>query len=89
MDNRSPEKGRFILTGRSTPGDDARRHSGAGRFVRLRMRPLSVFELERSAGAVSFASLMSGQEVAGVGAALPVPELARVIAVGGGRVRWN
>ncbi|MDO4792076.1 MAG: DUF4143 domain-containing protein [Buchananella hordeovulneris] len=83
VDKRSPEKGQFILTGSSTPDDDARRHSGAGRFVRLRMRPLSVFELERSSGAVSFASLMSGQEVAGVGAVLPVPELARVIAVGG------
>lgn len=83
VDKRSPEKGQFILTGSSTPDDDARRHSGPGRFVRLRMCPLSVFELERSSGAVSFASLMSGQEVGGVGAPLAVPELARVIAVGG------
>ncbi|WP_371163757.1 AAA family ATPase [Buchananella felis] len=50
VDNRSPGKGQFILTGSSTPDDDPRRHSGPGRFVRLRMRPLSVFELERSSG---------------------------------------
>lgn len=44
VDDRSPEKGLFILTGSSTPDDDARRHSGAGRFARLHMRPMALCE---------------------------------------------
>jgi predicted AAA+ superfamily ATPase len=35
------QKGQFILTGSATPGDTVRRHSGAGRFSVLRMRPMS------------------------------------------------
>ena len=83
VDQRSPAKGQFILTGSSTPDDDARRHSGVGRFVRLQMRPLSIYELGMSSGQVSFTALMAGEEVAGKGAELPVPGLARVLAVGG------
>ncbi len=41
-DDYSP--GRFILTGSATPRPEARLHSGAGRIVRLRMRPLSLQE---------------------------------------------
>lgn len=36
--------GQFILTGSAVPADDATRHTGAGRFARLRMRPLSLYE---------------------------------------------
>lgn len=36
--------GRFILTGSSRPSHDARRHSGAGRFATIRMRPLTLHE---------------------------------------------
>src|SRR5882724_10558719 len=32
--------GQFLLTGSAQPADDARRHSGAGRFAKVRMRPL-------------------------------------------------
>ena len=36
--------GQFILTGSADPPDDITRHSGAGRVLRVRMRPMSLFE---------------------------------------------
>ncbi|MCA1783955.1 MAG: AAA family ATPase [Intrasporangiaceae bacterium] len=36
--------GQFILTGSSRPAQDARRHSGAGRFATIRMRPMTLHE---------------------------------------------
>ena len=44
-----PGRGHFILTGSAVPPDDITRHSGAGRMSRLRLRPMSLFEL-RGAG---------------------------------------
>ncbi len=55
------QPGQFILTGSATPDDDARRHSGAGRFSVLRMRPMSLAESGHSNGNVSLAALMAGQ----------------------------
>ena len=36
--------GQLILTGSANPPDDITRHSGAGRMLRVRMRPMSLFE---------------------------------------------
>ncbi|MDR2162508.1 MAG: DUF4143 domain-containing protein [Clostridiales Family XIII bacterium] len=36
--------GQFILTGSATPTDDITRHSGGGRFGRIRLRTMSLFE---------------------------------------------
>lgn len=60
-DRRRP--GQFILTGSAVPADDTTRHTGAGRFGRLRMRPMSLFETGHSTGAASLKSLMRGEEV--------------------------
>ena len=79
VDERSPHKGQFILTGSSTPDDDARRHSGAGRFARLQMRPMSMLELGLSSAQVSFSALMAGEKCDGQGDSLPVADLARII----------
>lgn len=57
-DRRAP--GQFILTGSAMPGDDATRHSGAGRMIRLRMRPMSLFETGHSAGTLSLRQLLEG-----------------------------
>ncbi|RRD59764.1 ATP-binding protein [Leucobacter sp. OH1287] len=83
VDERSPHKGQFILTGSSTPDDDARRHSGAGRFARLQMRPMSILELGFSSAQVSFSALMAGEKCDGQGDPLPVADLARIIVRGG------
>ena len=54
--------GQFILTGSATPANDVTRHSGAGRISRLRMRPMSLFEIGQSTGDISLAALFNGDE---------------------------
>jgi predicted AAA+ superfamily ATPase len=54
------KSGQFILTGSATPHDDITRHSGAGRFARLRMRPMALFESKKSSGQVSLSKLFDG-----------------------------
>lgn len=50
--------GRFLLAGSASPS--AAIHSGAGRIVRLRMRPMSLAERTMASSAVSLASLFEG-----------------------------
>ncbi len=57
--------GQFILTGSAVLPPDASRHSGAGRFSRLRMRPMSLSESGDSSKQVSFAAVMDGQPATG------------------------
>ncbi|MCL1801366.1 MAG: AAA family ATPase [Promicromonosporaceae bacterium] len=54
-------KGRFLLTGSANPGD-TRIHSGAGRFLRLRMRPLAFSERALMEPTVSLAELWNGSD---------------------------
>lgn len=55
------EPGRFILTGSAVPADDVIRHTGAGRFLRLRERTMSWWEkLDALPGTVSLAGLFAG-----------------------------
>ena len=77
------EPGRFILTGSSAPADDVRRHSGAGRFTRLRMRPMSLYESGHSTGAVSLAALLRGEPARSPDAELSVLRLADLAVAGG------
>ena len=42
------QKGQFILTGSTAPVSDAKRHTGAGRFARLRMRTMTLSETGHS-----------------------------------------
>lgn len=53
-------KGKFILTGSSTPNQKGILHSGAGRIARLRMRPMSLYESGDSTGDVSLELLCQG-----------------------------
>jgi len=51
-------EGSYILTGSSVPADLSKaQHSGTGRFARLKMRPMSLFESGESNGEVSLKSL--------------------------------
>ena len=83
VDDRSPNRGLFILTGSSTPRDDATRHSGAGRFSRLRMRPMSLYEAGVSTGQMSLRDLFDGTVTATKAPDLSVPELIDHLVVGG------
>ncbi|WP_300681585.1 DUF4143 domain-containing protein [Nocardioides sp.] len=56
--------GTFLLTGSATIPADARIHSGAGRIVSLKMRPLSLAERNLAEPTVSLADLLSGSRPA-------------------------
>ena len=55
------EAGQFILTGSATPNKEGKIHSGAGRIVKVRMRPMSLYESKDSTGIVSLKDICSGK----------------------------
>ena len=56
--------GKYILTGSSTPVDKSEiHHSGAGRIVAVKMRPMSLFESGESKGSVSLLELFEGKPI--------------------------
>ena len=75
--------GQFILTGSAVPADDIMRHTGAGRFARLRMRPLSLYESGRSSGEVSLRRLLAGTAQTAERTELSIEALAEVVCAGG------
>ena len=76
-------KGHFILTGSAVPPDDITRHTGAGRILRLRLRPMSLYELGYSTGQVSLSEVLAGQSVTSPSTDLSVQDLTELICVGG------
>lgn len=62
VDERS-DRGQFILTGSANPTEDISMHSGAGRFIELKMRTMSWQELGHCDGYVSLARLFDGQSI--------------------------
>lgn len=77
------ERGQYVLTGSTAPGADSIRHSGAGRFARLKMRTLSLFESGHSDGSVSLAALLARDEIRSATAPLDFDALLERIATGG------
>ncbi|MBF4808052.1 MAG: ATP-binding protein [Lancefieldella rimae] len=57
VDNAEGQKGKWILTGSSTPSLDKIAHSGAGRIGRIRMSPMTLSETGISTGRVSLSEL--------------------------------
>lgn len=49
--------GRFLLTGSATPQAGIDTHSGAGRILSIRMRPMALFERREHSATVSLADL--------------------------------
>lgn len=83
VDDLGGAPGRFILTGSSTPVDDAKRHTGAGRYSMLRMRPMSLFETGASTGQVSLRKLFDGDFTPSLDPGVTVPALVNCIVTGG------
>lgn len=75
--------GQFILTGSAVPRDDASRHTGAGRFIHLRMRPMTLSETRHSTDVISFADVIGGESVSCPEPGLTVRDLAQRVAIGG------
>ena len=82
VDRRS-RPGQFILTGSAVPPDDVTRHTGAGRFIRLRMRPLSLYEARRSSGEISLQRLLDGEKQWAKQSDLSIASVAELICTGG------
>ena len=60
VDHREGE-GFFILTGSAVPAKtDEIWHTGTGRFAKIKMRPMSLWESEDSTGTISLAALFNG-----------------------------
>ena len=58
--------GQFLLTGSAVPADDVERHSGAGRFSFLRLRPMTLHESGAVKGSVSLATTSAFKSSPGV-----------------------
>ncbi len=59
--DRDSAKGRYVLTGSSTPKKDRPLHSGTGRIKRLRIRTMSLYESGDSEGSVSLNDIIMGK----------------------------
>jgi predicted AAA+ superfamily ATPase len=55
------KKGQFILTGSANPNEDAKLHSGAGRFTVVEMQTMSWQEMGYSSGLISMSQLLKGE----------------------------
>ncbi len=75
--------GQFILTGSATPADDHTRHTGAGRFAHLRMRPMSLFEMGASNGEQSLSALLRGETANAADSGPGFRELLEILCRGG------
>jgi len=75
--------GKFLLTGSATPTERPT-HSGAGRIVPIRMRPLTLSERGLGTPSVSLADLLSGRRPTLTGAtAMTLSDYTREIVTGG------
>jgi uncharacterized protein len=77
------EPGQFILAGSAVPADEATRHSGAGRFGRLRLRPMSLFESGLSDGSISLSELLAGKQVSAADRGIGLRTIVEAIVRGG------
>lgn len=77
------QPGRFILTGSAVPADDESRHTGAGRFLRLRQRTLAWAEQSIGQPTVSLKALFHKEVPATSPAQMTLEELARQLVTPG------
>lgn len=75
--------GQFILTGSYVPAKNQNRHSGAGRFSRLLMRPMTLFESGVSQGEVSLKELFNDGSTIDHRSDLSIKDLAVSLVKGG------
>ena len=76
--------GQFILTGSAVPPETEEiHHTGTGRFARVKMRPMSLFESGDSNGSVSLTELFSGNPDISGSCDLSLEKLAFLVCRGG------
>lgn len=75
--------GQFILTGSAVPADDITRHTGAGRFSRIKMRPMTLYETGNSTGDVSLSALFAGDAPRATDSGLTISQVIDHVCIGG------
>ena len=75
--------GQFILTGSAMVPPDQSRHPGTGRFIRLTMRPMSLFESGLSDGSVSLGAMLQGDPLTGAMGTLSLNDVIEGLCRGG------
>ncbi len=81
--DKSGLKGQYILTGSSTPNRKNILHSGAGRFGKIHLRPMSLYESGDSSGLVSLKDICYGKKVSVATGDVDLRKLANLIIRGG------
>jgi predicted AAA+ superfamily ATPase len=77
------DAGQFILTGSAVPADNVTAHTGTGRFSRMLMRPMSLFESNESNGTVSLGDLFDGNQAIEAMSELTIEKIAFALCRGG------
>ena len=81
--DRTGLKGQYILTGSSTPKREGISHSGAGRFGKIQLRTMSLYESGDSSGLVSLKDICDGKEISKNTGPVDLRYLAKLILRGG------
>ena len=81
--DRTGLKGQYILTGSSTPKRDGISHSGAGRFGKIYMRTMSLYETGDSTGDISLKDICESKFIDKAIGKVELRNLARLIIRGG------
>lgn len=83
VDHRSG-MGQYILTGSAVPADKSQiHHSGTGRFARLLMRPMTLWESGESNGKISLSDMFNTPETIAAECSLSLPRIAFLTCRGG------
>jgi predicted AAA+ superfamily ATPase len=77
------KSGQFIFTGSTTPPTLQTKHSGTGRFSKVEMHPMSLYESGESNGSISLAALFDNRAVLDTPSELTIERLAFAIVRGG------
>ena len=87
--DRSGLKGQYILTGSSTPKRDNISHSGAGRYGKIYLRTMSLYESGDSSGLVSLKDICDGKKIEVSTGEVDLRHLASLIIRGGWPANLN
>lgn len=75
--------GHYIFTGSAHPPDDSTRHSGAGRVMRMKMRPMSLAESGESTAEISLACLFDGDDCSARAPETTIADMVEALCRGG------
>ncbi len=81
--DKTGNKGQYILTGSSTPKREGINHSGAGRFGKISLRTMSLYESGDSTGDISLKDICEGKNICKRLEEVSLKNLARLVIRGG------